>query len=382
MLSFCDLHVHLGKAAGKPVKVTASSSLTLSRALDYAEHFKGLQVMGIIDAACSGVLQELKLMLSQNNLSEKQGGGFSTPSGFLVIPGAEWEMEIKGARVHLIAFFPGIESLEAFNSYLRKKVSNPGLSTQFLRDRIHKVFPLVGQLGGFLGFAHAFTPFKGFFGQLDSLEELGEFASKIKFLELGLSADSNIADGIAELHSLPFIVGSDAHSFQNIGREYLEIDTPVKDFGHFFRVVSSGEGIRGFRGFPPALGKYYQTRCRHCGFNPGSKEEKVCPRCLQQGLIQGVSDRIARLSKTRVQPPERPPYFPHLPLHLLPGFGPKTIEKLYEKLGTELDIIHRVPPEKLARILDSKGVELILSLRRGELGIESGGAGQYGKVKG
>ncbi len=274
-----------------------------------------------------------------------------------------------------------MEELEAFNSYLGKKITNPGLSTQFLRDGFHKAFSMVRQLGGYLGLAHAFTPFKGYFGQLDSFQSLGEFSDEVDFVELGLSADSTLADRIKDLHEVPFLVGSDAHSSPNIAREYLEIDTTVRDFGQLFQIILSGQEIKSFRGFPPALGKYFQTRCRKCGFTPGKNEGKTCPRCLEPALVQGVSNRIEKLSDTAKLPTGRAPYFFHIPLHLLPGFGPRILEVLYENLGSEMEIIHNISPEQLERFLDKKRVEMILRLRTGELEIECGGAGRYGKIK-
>ncbi len=381
MLSFCDLHVHLGRASGKPVKITASSGLTLNRAIDHAEKIKGLNVLGIIDAACDGVLKEFKGLLAEGSLEECPGGGLKTARGLLLIPGSEWEMDIEGTRVHCLAFFPGMGELEAYNSYLREKVRNPGLSTQFLRDGFHKAFSMVGRLGGHPGLAHAFTPFKGYFGQLDSFLPLGEYAKGVDFVELGLSADSTLADRIKELQKIPFLVGSDAHSSPNIAREYLEIDTTVRDFEQLFQIILSGKGIKAFRGFPPALGKYYKTRCRQCGFTPGEDERKNCPRCLKPTLVQGVSNRIEKLSDTEKPLTGRAPYFYHIPLHLLPGFGPKTLDVLYKNLGSEMEIIHNISPEQLERFLDKKRVEMILRLRRGELEIECGGAGSYGKVK-
>ncbi len=378
--SYCDLHVHLGRAAGKPVKITASSELTLLRAIDYAERVKGINVLGIVDAACSGVLQELTDLICSKELSECPGGGFRTPGGLLIIPGSEWEMEINGARVHFLAFFPGLGELKTFHSFLGKRIANAGLSTQFLRDGIHKALPLVTELGGQLALAHAFTPFKGYFGQLDSLKNLEGLVDEIDFIELGLSADRKMADQISELHSFPFIVGSDAHSGKNIGREYLEIDTGVRDFEHLFRIVSSEEKSITFRGFPPSMGKYFATRCRYCGFFPGKTKKNICPRCSKNGLVPGVSNRISDLSEVNHPLPKRPEYLPHLPLHLLPGFGPGTINTLYQNLGTEMEIIHNASPQDLGGFLDRKRVEMVLNLREGDLVIEKGGGGKYGKV--
>ncbi len=382
MTLFCDLHIHLGRAGGQPVKITASSRMTLKKVIEYGARVKGLHILGIIDAACSPVLEELEEMLDKKQLAECSGGGFQVPAGPLIIPGSEWEMEIEGARVHFLAFFPGLEALKEFNSYLGQKVKNPGLSTQFLSDEIHNALARPRQLGGYLALAHAFTPFKGFFGQLSSLGLLAGMAGHVDLVELGLSADAGMADQISELGTLPFIVGSDAHSPDNIGREYLEIDTDVQDMGQLFGVIQNTVGLRAFHGFPPAMGKYYRTRCRYCGFRAPGLRVKKCPGCGEKGLVQGVQDRINFLGRESGSSPVRPPYLPHLPLHVLPGFGPRTLSRLYCKLGTELEIIQQVPPDHLDQYLNSRQKALILALRRGELALESGGGGRYGRVKG
>ncbi len=355
--------------------------MTLKKVIEYGSQVKGLHILGIIDAACSPVLEEIEEMLGSKQLAECPGGGFQAPGGPLIIPGSEWEMEIEGARVHFLAFFPGLDALREFNVYLGKKVNNRGLSTQVLSDEIHNALSLPRHLGGYLGLAHAFTPFKGFFGQLSKLEFLAEGARSVDLVELGLSADAGMADQIPQLQALPFIVGSDSHSLANVGREYLEIDIDVKDMGQLFGIIQDMVGLRAFHGFPPAMGKYYRTRCRYCGFKAPGLQEKKCPGCGEKGLVQGVRDRIDYLGPGKSNPPCRPPYFPHLPLHVLPGFGPKTLNRLYCELGTELEIIHRVAPARLDQHLNARQSDLILALRRGELALESGGAGSYGRVK-
>jgi PHP family Zn ribbon phosphoesterase len=50
------------------------------------------------------------------------------------------------------------------------------------------------------GPAHAFTPYFGVYAHYNSLvEAYGEWFDKVSFLELGLSADSYLANNIAEL---------------------------------------------------------------------------------------------------------------------------------------------------------------------------------------
>ncbi|HWJ78175.1 MAG TPA: TIGR00375 family protein, partial [Niallia sp.] len=47
---YTDLHIHIGRTkSGKPVKITASKSLTLSAIIEFTSKQKGLDMIGIID---------------------------------------------------------------------------------------------------------------------------------------------------------------------------------------------------------------------------------------------------------------------------------------------------------------------------------------------
>ena len=85
---------------------------------------------------------------------------------------------------------------------------------------------LVRDCGGLIGPAHAFTPYRSIFreNKHTSLQTCyGEETPHVHFMELGLSADSTIADCIPELHRLTYITSSDAHSPSpnKLGREFV-----------------------------------------------------------------------------------------------------------------------------------------------------------------
>ena len=77
-LVYGDLHVHLGRTfLGKPVKITASPQLTLDNIPVVARFQKGLNLIGLVDAACSGVLEDLKTLITNRELVLLPGGGYS-----------------------------------------------------------------------------------------------------------------------------------------------------------------------------------------------------------------------------------------------------------------------------------------------------------------
>ena len=66
---YADLHVHIGRTgAGAPVKVTASRSLTLPAVLQAAAGEKGLDLIGIVDMAVPGVLEDVRRLLDEGTL--------------------------------------------------------------------------------------------------------------------------------------------------------------------------------------------------------------------------------------------------------------------------------------------------------------------------
>ena len=71
--------------------------------------------------------------------------------------------------------------------------------------------------------AHAFTPHRSVYGSCARrMTEIfpPEAWARIPAIELGLSADSTLADRIAELSDTTFLSNSDAHSLPKIAREY------------------------------------------------------------------------------------------------------------------------------------------------------------------
>lgn len=130
-------------------------------------------------------------------------------------------------------------------------------------------------------------------------------------------------------------------------------------------------------GLNPKLGKYYTTTCAKCR-QPVSSG--ICPHCGSPLKTKGVSGRIEELADA--QPLNtRPPYIHQVPLEFLPGLGPKTMAKLLDHFGTEMDILHRVPEEALREVVNLSLSDLIVKARAGMLALDSGGGGKYGKVK-
>lgn len=369
MSVYADLHVHIGQANNRFVKITASRSLTVLNALKYAKVIKGIDVLGIVDSGSKAVLLELEQLLDKGELTEIKEGGLLAKNGLLLILG--WELEIK--EVHYLLYLPYLNSLKELTKILWTKTKNQELSTQRYLISPAKLRLMVEDIGGLFMPAHAFTPHKGFYGKAyNSLQE--EFDKPFRALELGLSSCTNMVAGIGELQETVFLSNSDAHSLPKIAREYNELLLNSLNFKALKEAVEKEQLLANY-GLDPRLGKYHETACIKCG---KPLEQKM--RCDCGGYaIRGVRPRCEELGGL-FPGRKRPPYIKQIPLEFLPGIGRKTISKLLE-VGTELEILNKTPIEEIKRATNEKIAGVIKDARDGHLTITAGGAGYYGKVR-
>ena len=96
----------------------------------------------------------------------------------------------------------------------------------------------------------------------------------------------------------------------------------------------------------------------------------------------GVFDRIEIIKdkKETKSPKGRPPYIYQIPLTFIPGLGAKTIDKLLAHFGTEMDILHKLSKDDIEAVTNKKIANTIILARQGNLAIQAGGGGVYGKV--
>ncbi len=96
----------------------------------------------------------------------------------------------------------------------------------------------------------------------------------------------------------------------------------------------------------------------------------------------GVFDRIEMIKdkKQSKSPNYRPPYIYQIPLTFIPGIGGKTIEKLLDQFGTEMNILHKIGSDDIESVVGKKTANQIIQAREGNLELQAGGGGIYGKV--
>lgn len=390
---FADLHVHIGRSeSGKPIKITAARSLNFANIAKECADRKGINVVGIIDCASPYVIEDIENFLKTGDAYEIEDGGIIYKDKVCILLGSEVETsEVsrtgKCGAAHNVCFFPHLKDIKGFSNEMSHHIKNITLSTQRSNISGYELIDIVEKYNGILIPAHCFTPFKSYYGNCtDRMKDIfKEKYDKIFAIELGLSSDTYLADMISELEDKTFVTNSDAHSLPKIAREYNKM--LVEDIS-FKEIVKALKGENGRKvmcnyGLDPKLGKYHRTFCDNCNQVIETKEPVIaCPHCGSNKVTFGVFDRINLLKDKQdsKSPANRPPYIYQVPLTFIPGLGAKTIDKMLDKFGTEMTILHKLTEDDIEAVVGEKIAKEIVSARSGKMKIHSGGGGNYGKV--
>jgi len=378
---FADLHIHIGQSLDrKYVKITGAKTLTLPNILEVARDIKGLSLVGIVDSHSTGVQQDFKTLLASSNLCTLSAGGYAA-HGLTVIPGHEIELQVGEGNAHFLAYFPFIEQVEQYVRSIKPSIKNWQLSTQRGFLPIDLWLEAVSKAEGIWFPAHAFTPHKGIYG--NCCRRLSDVLPVLpKALEIGLSADRAMAESISELDSVVMFSNSDAHSLPNIAREYNSFAHADPSFAGLLDLIQgkTKQGVRNY-GLPPRMGKYHRTYCLSCeSVVQSSAPQLICPKCGSRTIVMGVLDRLVSIADRPLGKHEVSTYVHQVPLRQLPGIGPKMYERLLKAFGTEMAILHQVDVEELRSIAGEKVAAWIIKDRCGELKVEAGGGGLFGRV--
>lgn len=363
---FMDLHIHIGRTwSGKPVKITGSKNLTLSNIIKEAKERKGMDIIGIIDCHVPEVIAELKQLVRLGEASPLSGGGLSF-AGLTLILGTEMEIYDENCQgpIHVLCYFPDIDSMHEFSQWMSHYQKNITLSSQRSYVSAVTLQKKVKELDGLFIPAHIFTPFKSLYGKgvQYSLTEVFD-PDLIDAVELGLSSDTSMAQQVLELKEYTFLSNSDAHSLAKIGREYQLVSLTEADFKHVALALAGkkGQRILANYGLDPRLGKYHVEVTRR----------------LKQLLDVQPKNNAAELE---VEESQRPPYVHQVPLEFIPQLGSKGLDRLINHFGSEMKVLHEATKEELTKVVRPEVVERIMQARAGESVIRQGGGGVYGKL--
>lgn len=247
--------------------------------------------------------------------------------------------------------------------------------------------------------AHAWTPHFSVFGAasgFDSMEECFEdLTPNIHAVETGLSSDPPMNWRLSALDGLTLISNSDAHSPAKMGREANLFETDIS-YDAITNGIKTGQGFAGTLEFFPEEGKYHYDGHRACGISCAPPDTILkgyaCPTCGKR-LTIGVAHRVEVLADREpgFKPSEARPYRSLIPLPevlgdaLHVGAGSKSVQEEYLRLlttlGNEFGILLDAPVADIARVASPVAGEAVRRVRRGEVYIEPGYDGEYGKVK-
>jgi uncharacterized protein (TIGR00375 family) len=303
-------------------------------------------------------------------------------------------------RVHHLLLFPSISSVESFRESVSRYSNN--LETDG-RPRLKMTGEEIGQAavdtGVVIGPAHAFTPWTGIYAHFDTLKECyGDLSGKIRYLELGLSANSDYGDRIKELRDVSFLTNSDAHSPQpvRLAREFNTIEARDMTYEEVLMALERRKDRKIVLnvGLPPEEGKYNRTACTRC-YKQYELNQVLAMRwrCICHGTIKkGVRDRAFELGGAEVQhPAHRPKYQYMIPLseivmraigHSSPFTGKVRAiwESLINKFGNEIQLLLQTPTADIEKIAGTTVSDAIGAFREGKVKVIPGGGGQYGTV--
>lgn len=376
-----DLHIH------------SKYSAAVSRDMDLPEIARGAKKKGVVIVGTGDCLH-LKWLKEIKALAENDG--LFTLDDIRYVLTVEVE---DRHRVHHLIILPDIaKAME-----LRERFS--GRTTTLDSDgrpKLHmegaEIADAALEAGGLIGPSHAFTPWTGLYASYRSLRECyQEHADAVSFIELGLSADNDYADRIAELSTRTFLSNSDAHSPRSnkLAREFNQLDLHNLSFEDLRNAITreKGQRITLNVGFYPEEGKYNRTACTRCyrQYTAQRMEELQgrCPECGGQ-IKLGVRDRVEYLADFAkpAHPDHRPPY-----LHLIPlaeiiamALGKKSalavgVQKCWNELvkdRTEIEVLMEADLSELKA--EPEVIEAIEAFRAGKVIVKPGGGGKYGEV--
>ncbi len=309
-------------------------------------------------------------------------------------------------KIHYVVILPKFELLEKLNkklalSFNLKSDGRPILGLDVV-DFMKILFDIYDK-AIFIP-AHIWTPWFSLYGSMsgfDSINEaFGDYLNYVTAVETGLSSDPNMNWRLPELDNFSIVSFSDAHSPHphRLGREatlfqlaqisYLDIYQAMKKSNEDNKILMTVE-------FFPEEGKYHYDGHRLCGvrFSPEQAKNNnyLCPVCGRKITI-GVMSRVEKLAQrpSSFIDPQRPSFKRTTPLTQILGqifsLEPtsKKIFSMYleivNELGPELNILIGKYDQKLMSQKYPLVWEALRKIDRGDIILEPGYDGEYGKV--
>jgi uncharacterized protein (TIGR00375 family) len=385
MIINADLHIH-SRYSG------ATSDKMNIRTISIEAPRKGINVVATGDCLNGNWMKEIKMCnIIDDGTLEMSGTRFILST----------EIEDK-RRVHHLLYFPSFSSVEDFKERIKSKSKN--LETDG-RPNVdmggEEIASLAKDVDALIGPAHAFTPWTAMYAYHFSLKDCyGDLTDYISFVELGLSADSDYADTIQELHRLTFLTNSDCHSPHpvRLAREFNRFEVNDATFDEIRKAILRTGGNKPVLnvGLPPQEGKYNESACISC-YTHYTLDEAIKRRwkcSCGKRIKKGVKDRIKEIStyEEPKHPEHRPPYIHLIPLAeiITKAIGQHTpftqsVTKRWEELisafGSEINVLIDTDINEISKFTLPAITEAIQAFREKKVIIIPGGGGKYGTIE-
>lgn len=385
MLINADLHIHSRYSGATSDRMTIASLSTEAPR-------KGISVLATGDCLHAGWQKEIKTCTVIDD------GTFELNNTRFIL---STEVE-DDHRVHHLLYFPSFSAVDTFKENIKSKSKNletDGRPNVNMNGR--ELASLAKDVGALIGPAHGFTPWTALYAYYPSLESCyGDLASYISFIELGLSADSNYADTIEELHRLTFLTNSDSHSPHpvRLAREFTRFQVQEPTFSEIKKAILRTRGNAPVLnvGLPPQEGKYNESACISC-YTHYTLDEAIKRRwkcSCGKRIKKGVRDRIGEIAtfKKPKHPDHRPPYVYLIPLSeiIAKSLGQHTpftqsVTKRWDELinafGSEINVLLDTDIHEIAKVTIPAITTSIQAFRDHKVIIIPGGGGKYGTIE-
>ena len=373
--------------------------------LDKWAKIKGIKVLGTGDFTHPDWFKNLKEKLepAESGLFKLRNSDSQTRFILTSEISCIYSKRGKVRKIHILIFAPSFEIVEKINIHLGWLGNLKADGRPILGLDAKELAKIVLNTSGdcLIVPAHLWTPFFSIFGSrsgFDSIEECFEDYSKYIYAgETGLSSSPDMNWRLSALDKITLISNSDAHSPAKLGREANVFDTEIS-YPAIIEAIKSKSPQKFLYTieFFPEEGKYHYDGHRLCGISLSPTESKkynnICPRCGRP-LTIGVLNRVDSLADRPegFKPENAIPFKSLIPLAEIiadavsQGVGTIEVDKEYknliEKFVNEFNILMNVSRSDLEVVTLPEIAEGIIRVREGEVQIEPGYDGVYGKIR-
>ena len=427
-----DLHFH-----SKYSRAT-SPKMDLSGVAKWAK-IKGVDLVGTADFTHPLWFRALSAQLEEASSGLYKLKNRATSPFFILSSEIACIYKDLGAtrRIHIIVLMSTLESVKKFNDRLTQIGNLHSDGRPILGASAHAIAKIALSIDSrsLIIPAHIWTPWFSVYGSKSGYDSIydcfKELTPQILAVETGLSADPKMCWRVSELDNFAIISNGDSHSLPNLAREatIFEIaDDEKLSYDLIRKMLQEGSAkvrldllkssVNNLKSklsstieFFPEEGKYHLSGHRQCQYKTDHKEQfpisenkniptsniqnlksNLCPIC-HKPLTLGVMYRVNQLADRSVgfQPAGAVPFKSLVQLHQIIaesiGVGEKSLavakiyQQMIENFGPELFILGELALSALENKIDDKIINGIARVRKGDIYIDPGFDGQYGKVK-